>query len=174
MTVGERIKSAREAAGLTQEQLGQKIDVTGVAIMRYEKDQREPRRKQLERIADALGVDVNWIMTGYTVKDFDSAMKSWVDQRYEEAQLDKRLQDSYPTLNINARRRIVEISEDLAKLPEHRRKEMPDVIKRTKIKVYGDGPAGSFPPAPQSPSEPTEGKDATPPPDGAEGPPEGK
>lgn len=55
---GSRIKAAREAAGLTQEQLGEKLGVTGVTIMRYEKNQREPRQKQLERIAAALGIHV--------------------------------------------------------------------------------------------------------------------
>ena len=41
---GERLKAAREAAGLTQEELGQRVGVTGVTIMRYEKNQRQPRQ----------------------------------------------------------------------------------------------------------------------------------
>ena len=59
---GDRIKKAREAVGLTQEQLGEKIGVTGVTIMRYEKNQREPRQKQLQSIASALGVSVGDLM----------------------------------------------------------------------------------------------------------------
>ena len=58
-TTGDRIKTARESRGLTQEQLGEKIGVTGVTIMRYEKEQREPSYKQLQKIADAL--HVNWL-----------------------------------------------------------------------------------------------------------------
>lgn len=57
---GSRIKKARETAGLTQEQLGEQIGVTGVTIMRYEKDLREPRQKQLQAIATALGVPVEY------------------------------------------------------------------------------------------------------------------
>lgn len=61
---GERIKAAREAANMTQEQLGKKIGVTGVTIMRYEKDQREPTQKTLRHLADVLGVTVGYLQ-GY-------------------------------------------------------------------------------------------------------------
>lgn len=56
MTIGERIKTAREQAGITQVELGEKIGVSGVAVMRYEKDTRQPRLEQLQAIAAALGV----------------------------------------------------------------------------------------------------------------------
>lgn len=59
---GDLIKREREAAGLTQEQLGEKIGVTGVTIMRYEKNQREPRLEQLDKIAEALGVSLSRLM----------------------------------------------------------------------------------------------------------------
>ena len=68
-SLGENIKIAREAAGLTQEQLGAMVGVTGVAIMRYEKGQREPRSGTLLKIAKALNVDV------YSLADFDTATK---------------------------------------------------------------------------------------------------
>lgn len=59
MTIGERIKEKRETAGLTQEELGERLKVTGVTIMRYEKDQRQPRLEQLRRIALALNTSVS-------------------------------------------------------------------------------------------------------------------
>jgi transcriptional regulator with XRE-family HTH domain len=55
---GKQIKAAREAAGLTQAQLGEKIGVTGVSIMRYEKGQRQLRFSTLVEIANALNTDV--------------------------------------------------------------------------------------------------------------------
>lgn len=63
-TVGERIKIAREAAGMTQEQLGKMLGVTGVSVMRYEKNTRQPRMEQLREIADVLGVTVGYLL-GY-------------------------------------------------------------------------------------------------------------
>jgi len=40
-----RIKIARMRKGLTQDQLGKLVGVSGVAIMRYEKNQRQPKQK---------------------------------------------------------------------------------------------------------------------------------
>lgn len=76
MTIGERIKAAREKAGLTQVQLGEKVGVSGVAIMRYEKGSREPRYDQLQRIAAALGVSIYELFDGSTV-DEDGAVHIW-------------------------------------------------------------------------------------------------
>lgn len=59
---GNRIKAAREAAELTQEQLGNKIGLTGVSIMRYEKNQREPNQKILKLLANALNVSVDYLI----------------------------------------------------------------------------------------------------------------
>lgn len=64
MNVGENIRNARKRAGLTQEQLGEKVGVTGVTIMRYEKEQREPRHKQLEALAKAINIPVETLLTG--------------------------------------------------------------------------------------------------------------
>lgn len=56
MTIGENIKRIRKERGLTQEELGKSIDISGVAIMRYEKGQREPKIETIKKIASALGV----------------------------------------------------------------------------------------------------------------------
>ncbi|MGI6013704.1 MAG: helix-turn-helix domain-containing protein [Oscillospiraceae bacterium] len=61
-TCGEKIKKARESLNLTQEQLGEKIGVTGVTIMRYEKGLRQPRIEQLCAIADALDIGIDYLL----------------------------------------------------------------------------------------------------------------
>lgn len=66
---GQRIRAIREAAGLTQEQLGNKIQSTGVTIMRYEKGIREPRLQQIEKIADALNISVNFFQASAPFED---------------------------------------------------------------------------------------------------------
>ncbi|MBQ9408527.1 MAG: helix-turn-helix transcriptional regulator [Clostridia bacterium] len=55
---GKRIKEARERAGVTQEELGKKIGVTGVTIMRYEKGLRQPNLQRMVEIANALEISV--------------------------------------------------------------------------------------------------------------------
>lgn len=68
MAVGENIKRIRKEHGLTQEELGKKIDVTGVAIMRYEKGQREPKLETIEKIAHVLGIS-SYELQGITSND---------------------------------------------------------------------------------------------------------
>ena len=42
MGIGRRLKEAREKAGLTQEELGKMIGVTGSSITNYEKETSHP------------------------------------------------------------------------------------------------------------------------------------
>jgi transcriptional regulator with XRE-family HTH domain len=67
---GERIKEARRNAKMTQDALGEAIGVTGVTIMRYEKNQREPGFEQLQAIADATGVTL-WFLMGADDRTLD-------------------------------------------------------------------------------------------------------
>lgn len=60
--IGDRIKIARKNAEMTQDELGKAIGLSGVAIMRYEKGQREPNKSVIESIAKVLGVNPNFLM----------------------------------------------------------------------------------------------------------------
>ena len=60
--LGNNIKKMREKIGMTQAELGEKIGVSGVAIMRYEKDLREPNINTLQKIASALDVPVTQLL----------------------------------------------------------------------------------------------------------------
>ncbi len=62
MSFGERLKEARKAAGLTQEQLGNYLGVTGVTIMRYEKSIRFPDYDTLIKLADYFNVTVDYLL----------------------------------------------------------------------------------------------------------------
>lgn len=84
MTLGERIKAAREKAGITQVELGKRSGVSGVAIMRYEKGLREPRLAQLRVMADALEIDVSYF-TGAT-PNLENAKAHWRETMADELQ----------------------------------------------------------------------------------------
>lgn len=60
--LGSNIKTMREKVGMTQAELGEKIGVSGVAIMRYEKGLREPNINTLQKIAVALNVPVTQLL----------------------------------------------------------------------------------------------------------------
>lgn len=51
-----RIETARRTAGLTQEELAEKVGVTVSAIANYERGRRCPRGDILKRLARALDV----------------------------------------------------------------------------------------------------------------------
>ncbi len=156
MTTGQRIKEARKKAGMTQSELAQKLGISYVGVSQWENDLRNPKYETLQRIAAALGVDVNWLMNGRTLEQRDQAMKDYVSRRFAEAELDKRLKDSYCSLTLDGKVKAVESVEIIAGNP-----------------LYQAQQSGETPPeAPQSTPAPQEGKDTTPAPDGAETPPE--
>lgn len=85
MSIGQRIKAAREQAGITQVELGEKIGVSGVAIMRYEKGTRQPRLQQLRQIAQVLNADVVYLISGQTSAEVERGI---LIQAAAEAQVD--------------------------------------------------------------------------------------
>jgi SOS-response transcriptional repressor LexA len=58
VSIGNRIRRLRERAGLTQEELALRLKLTRTTIIRYEKGRISISAEMLERIADALGVQV--------------------------------------------------------------------------------------------------------------------
>jgi transcriptional regulator with XRE-family HTH domain len=64
-TIGDRIKATREALGLSQDELGKRVDgVSREAVSQWESDGTRPRDARLEKIAAVLGVDYTWLRTG--------------------------------------------------------------------------------------------------------------
>jgi len=53
--IGNRIRQARLAAGLTLDALGEKVGVTHTAIQKYEKGILTPPSSQLLKLAQACG-----------------------------------------------------------------------------------------------------------------------
>jgi transcriptional regulator with XRE-family HTH domain len=61
--IGGRIRHVRKEAGLTQEGLAKRLDVTRGAVGNWELGQGV-KRENLVAIAEALGVSVDWLATG--------------------------------------------------------------------------------------------------------------
>ena len=58
MTIGEKIRYFRNLRGYTQAELGEKLNLQADRIRQYENDVRTPKTDLLQKIADALDVDV--------------------------------------------------------------------------------------------------------------------
>lgn len=60
--LGSRIRQARDRAGLTQEQLAERIGVSRTAVARYESGEIEPKLHNLAAIALALNVSADELL----------------------------------------------------------------------------------------------------------------
>ena len=58
-TLGERLRTLRDSAGLTQEQLARAANIGRVTLVRLENGEQTPRGKTLTAIAEALGKRVS-------------------------------------------------------------------------------------------------------------------
>ena len=62
--IGKKIKILRKTRGLTQEQLAEKVNVKRATISNYEIGRRSPHIKELEEIAEALNVGLDYFGFG--------------------------------------------------------------------------------------------------------------
>ena len=63
-TLGERIRQYRESAGFTQEALARAAGIGRVTLVRLENGEQTPRVKTLAAISQALGKQVQELLTG--------------------------------------------------------------------------------------------------------------
>ncbi len=62
LSLGNRIKSAREETGITQEELAENVGISRAAIARYESGEIEPKIKNLVAIAQRLNVTTDYLL----------------------------------------------------------------------------------------------------------------
>ncbi|MDP5086907.1 MAG: helix-turn-helix domain-containing protein [Yoonia sp.] len=63
-TFGDRLAGAREAAGMDQKALAEKLGVKTNVISGWENDLKEPRANRLQMVSGILGVSITWLLTG--------------------------------------------------------------------------------------------------------------
>jgi HTH-type transcriptional regulator, cell division transcriptional repressor len=63
-TFGDRLAGAREALGLSQHDLAERIGVRTKTVQQWEDDVKEPRANRLQMLAGMLNVSLMWLLTG--------------------------------------------------------------------------------------------------------------
>ncbi|QBY00040.1 helix-turn-helix domain-containing protein [Rhodophyticola sp. CCM32] len=63
-TFGDRLAGAREAAGLSQNELARRLGIKPKTVKGWENDQNEPRANKLQMVAGLLNVSIMWLLTG--------------------------------------------------------------------------------------------------------------
>ena len=61
-TIGEKIVRRREYLHLTQKDLSEKTEISTRTISKYEQDEVTPRRNNLKKIAEVLGISVAYLL----------------------------------------------------------------------------------------------------------------
>lgn len=64
MSLGQRTRQRREALKLTQEQLAKSLGVTSQYISVIEQDKRSPSLLALGKLAEELGVTIDYLVSG--------------------------------------------------------------------------------------------------------------
>lgn len=64
MTFGERLRYIRKKRKISQDELASQIGVSRQAVFEYEANMMEPRWFTFMRIADALGVSMDFLARG--------------------------------------------------------------------------------------------------------------
>ncbi len=80
MPIGERIKIARHAAGLSLRDLGKEVGVSAQAISKYERDLDMPSSGILIKIAAALGVRVDFLLRHTSIPEIKPIYRKRVSQ----------------------------------------------------------------------------------------------
>ena len=60
LKIGDRIKTFRTSQKITQKQLAESTGLAEITIRQYENGSREPNRKNVEKISNALNIPINF------------------------------------------------------------------------------------------------------------------
>lgn len=110
---GQRLKSLRKEAGLTQKELGAKLNVTKVSISLYENGTRMASIETLVDIANLFKVDLDYLIGTDSYVVSDNSEEYGIRMAKEEINLIKELRkhsDLYNSL-LNDPKRTIELIE---------------------------------------------------------------
>ena len=100
-TFGDRLAGARDALGLTQQDLAARLGVKLATVLDWENDLNDPRANKLQMLSGVLNVSMSWLLTGQGVglevpensvpEDIESILDEMRQTRSEMSALVSRL-----------------------------------------------------------------------------------
>lgn len=130
MQIGERIKQARKAKGLTQKEVAARAGMADSAIRKYEAGKQIPKIETLSRIADAIGCDM-WelappsraVSYGAMMADMDHRkwIEGWMDEGYTFSGPENDLIFAFSQMNADGQFCAVRLVQDLAQVPKYKK-----------------------------------------------------
>lgn len=105
MTLGEKLKEARKQAGLSQEQLAEKLGISRSAVAKWETDAGMPDIDNLKLLSRLLGVSIDYLVDNGEEMN-KVVIKEPIDlSRYEGSRRekkDKAVREKYPAATIHS------------------------------------------------------------------------
>ena len=137
MTIGQRVKNARKAAGMTQADLAKKLNIPFQSISQWERDVRKPKFESLRKIAKEVNCPITDLLTeddiplvrlGYDVgrqvgsdEEIEYLTKAlW----YSFSDIEQEVVYLLAQLNEEVQQKAVERVEELTEIPKYQ-KETP-------------------------------------------------
>jgi len=86
MTFGARMKSARRQAGLTQQQMAERLGVNHSNVSQWESDKHTPQFSAVVKFCEETGVSLDWLVLGRApnnqydkrINDLPDALRDYV------------------------------------------------------------------------------------------------
>lgn len=161
MEIGDLIKNARKKAGLTQQELADKMGVSYVNVSQWETGRRIPKFETRKKIADLLGVPLSslflvseldpkfggseeiereifftlfeqkGIPMKYLLSEYGELFPFLSGKSDKEVQIQNDLLSAFDSMNSTGQQKAVENVRDLAKVPEYQKDQTPSENEST-------------------------------------------
>jgi HTH-type transcriptional regulator, cell division transcriptional repressor len=92
-TMGGRMLRARDAAGLTIQQLAARLGVKASTVQAWENDRSQPRANRLQMVAGLLNVSLSWLLYGAGTGPSEGERNQLLESMSLQLDRLKRLQD---------------------------------------------------------------------------------
>ena len=116
--LGDRLAGARDATGLDQKSLADKLGVKATTIAGWENDLKEPRANRLQMLSGIGGVSMSWLLTG----EGDGP-----DAPGHETELSEDISDLLSEMRV-LRSQIMQSGEKLGRLEKRLRAALKDNV----------------------------------------------
>lgn len=85
MTFGEKLQGLRQKAGMSQDALAEKLNVSRQAVSRWERDETMPETEKVIALADLFGVTTDYLLRDQPERQAEPShqappQRDWVDK----------------------------------------------------------------------------------------------
>ena len=83
MTFGEKLQGLRQKAGMSQDALAEKLNVSRQAVSRWERDETMPETDKVVALADLFGVTTDYLLCQQKEKKEETAEPPGVEHKHD-------------------------------------------------------------------------------------------